>query len=130
MCIAAKGTKKPHSAVGRDVKKIGDLVHSDICGPFRTDFEGNKYYVSFVDDYSGFCQVHLMKKKSEVLGHFKTFNERFKNVNGRDICNLRSDNGLEYVNHAMKLYCQERGIREENFQLLIVLNKKWYCRKI
>lgn len=34
---------------------------------------GSRYYVIFVDDYSRFTWIYLMKHKSEVFSHFQAF---------------------------------------------------------
>jgi len=74
-CIEGKMHKKPHKPVGeiRSTKKL-HLVHSDVCGPMHTQsVGGNKYFVTFIDDYSRYTAVYFMKKKSEVIEKFKEF---------------------------------------------------------
>ena len=43
------------------------LVHSDVCGLMPTEsISGNRYFVTFVDDYSRFCAVYFLKRGTEV----------------------------------------------------------------
>ena len=50
-----------------------DLIFSDVWGHARDSFGRNKYYVSFIDDYSKFTWIYLLKYKSEVLSIFQEF---------------------------------------------------------
>ncbi|KAJ9557693.1 hypothetical protein OSB04_012307, partial [Centaurea solstitialis] len=45
-----------------------DLVHSDVWGPSPVSSKGgSKYYVSFIDDYTRYTWVFLMKRRSDFL---------------------------------------------------------------
>jgi hypothetical protein len=74
-CIATKLEKIPFQSSERLAQKPLELVHSDVLGPMRmpTAIEGHFYAVSFIDDYSRYCQVYTMKHKSETLDKFKEF---------------------------------------------------------
>ena len=53
---------------------ILELVHSDVWGPSPlTSLLGFNYYIIFVDDYSRFTWLFLLKHKTEVLSIFKHF---------------------------------------------------------
>jgi hypothetical protein len=53
-CIYGKHHRLPFPTSGRTRgKKIGDLIHSDVCGPVSVPSSGGaKYFVTFRDDYS------------------------------------------------------------------------------
>ena len=43
-----------------------ELVHSNVWGPALVSSQGGSYYyVSFIDDYSQYCWVYLMKNRSD-----------------------------------------------------------------
>lgn len=43
------------------------LIHSDLCGPMQTTtLQGNKYFLTLIDDYFCFTVVRLLKSKDEV----------------------------------------------------------------
>ena len=48
------------------------LVHSDVWGPTIESFDGYKYFVILVDDFSCYT-VQSFKFKSEVVDVFKFF---------------------------------------------------------
>lgn len=57
------------------------IVHSDVVGPLKTQsIGGAKYFVTFIDDRTRWCEVYLLGKKSVVLSAFKLYKsyaERF-----------------------------------------------------
>jgi hypothetical protein len=50
-----------------------ELIFSDVWGPGPESVGRYKYYVSFVDDYSKFTLVYLLKFKSEVIQKIHEF---------------------------------------------------------
>jgi len=50
-----------------------ELIHSDVWGPAITSVGGFKYYVSFLDDYSRYTWIYLIKQKSDVENAFFLF---------------------------------------------------------
>ena len=59
--------------VGRTrATQIGQLIHSDVCGPMQVSTpKGYRFFVLFTDDFSGWRVVYFLKEKSEVPDHFK-----------------------------------------------------------
>ena len=77
-----------------------DLVHSDICGPMQVpSLGGSRYFVSFIDDYSKWATVYMMKTKSECFSYFLEFKAMVELETGRKIKVLRTDNGGEYMSN-------------------------------
>nr|GEY54095.1 hypothetical protein [Tanacetum cinerariifolium] len=68
-CISGKMARKPFPhQVKRDKDLLG-LIHTDVCGLFRTvSRQGASYFITSVDDFSryGYVYVYLMKHKHEV----------------------------------------------------------------
>eukprot|EP00794_Sanderia_malayensis_P011707 gene11707-biopygen9383 len=92
-----------------------ELIHSDVCGPMNEhSVGGSKYFVTFIDDFSRFTTVYMMKNKSEVLQKFKEFVALNENLTGRRVKKLRADNGGEYKSDDFEKYCKERGILQED----------------
>lgn len=47
--------------------ELGQLIHSDVCGPLQVQSAGGeKYFVSFKDDFSGWTTINFLKQKSDV----------------------------------------------------------------
>ncbi|GBN05325.1 Retrovirus-related Pol polyprotein from transposon TNT 1-94 [Araneus ventricosus] len=82
------------------------MVHTDICGPIDPPTrEGKKYFVTIVDDFSRFCEVHLLKHKSDILEVFKLFIKQ-----NPDLYKIRCDNAKEYVSGELARYCKKSGV--------------------
>ena len=91
-----------------------ELVYSDVCGPMSVDsVGGSKFFVTFIDSYSRFTTVYMMKVKSEVFGKFNEFLQMSENLTEKRLKTLRSDNGGEYISAELKQFCKGRGIRTE-----------------
>ena len=69
-----------------------ELVHSDVCGPMSTQArDGYEYFITFIDDYSRFGYVYLMKQKFEAFEKYKEFKAEVENQLGKHIKAIRSD---------------------------------------
>ena len=75
----------PSGKSWRDTKPL-QLVHTDICGPLEpVSHGGNKYFLSFVDDFSRKLWVYMIKEKFVALVTFKNFKARVEIENGYKI---------------------------------------------
>ena len=71
-------TKKPFPRVERNTKLL-DLVHSDICELNGELTRGSKrYFITFIDDYSKFTFVYLLKQKTKHLQNLRNINQLWK----------------------------------------------------
>lgn len=79
-CILGKMHKLPFPSGRKRGSCIGDLIHSDVCGPMQTESPNkSRYFVLFKDDFSGWVEVYFLQHKSEVPAQFKKFVAVFKN---------------------------------------------------
>ena len=110
-CLEGKMTKRPFTTKGLRAKEPLELVHSDVCGPFATQARGGyEYYVTFIDDYSRYGYVYLMRRKSETFEKFKEFRTESEKQLGKSLKVLRSDRGGEYMDSEFTDYLIENGI--------------------
>ena len=56
------------------------LIFSDVWGPAPKSIGRHEYYVSFIDDYSKFMWIYLLKCRSDVLQVFKKFRNLLSDV--------------------------------------------------
>ncbi|XP_019166927.1 PREDICTED: uncharacterized protein LOC109162697 [Ipomoea nil] len=85
-----------------------DLIHTDIWGPFVVkSLEGERYFLTIVDDYSRYTWIHLLKTKSETRAVIKSFHKYVQTQYSANIKILRSDNGMEF---KMADFFSENGI--------------------
>ncbi|CAL2276928.1 unnamed protein product [Prunus armeniaca] len=91
-----------------------ELIHSDICGPTQTITPaGNKFFVTFIDDYTRMCWVFFLQHKSQVLNVFKRFKSMVELQNGYKIKKLRSDRGGEYTSLEFLKFCDDVGMERQ-----------------
>ena len=89
--------------------RVGETVHSDVCGPMtRKSLGGAQYYVSFIDEMSGYIMVVPIKKKSDVAARFKSYMVWLERRAECSLKRLHSDNGGEYI--ALEDFLEEQGI--------------------
>ena len=75
-CSQAKITKRSHKSVVKNTELL-ELIHSDLC-----EFEGiltsrgNRYIIIFIDDFSKYTTVYLLKNKSDTFEKFQEFFKR------------------------------------------------------
>ncbi|GJZ48146.1 ribonuclease H-like domain-containing protein, partial [Tanacetum coccineum] len=67
VCHRAQQTRGPFPLSNHKSKKLGELVHLDLWGPYRVpNREGFKYFLTIVDDYSRAVYVYLIKTKDKT----------------------------------------------------------------
>ena len=113
-CAINKLTRISFTAQGKRATKILDLVHTDLCGPMRECTpQGNKYFITFIDDYSRKAFVYFIKAKNEAFEKFQQFKSLVENQTGQRIKTIRSDNGGEYINAPFQHFLRQHGIRHQ-----------------
>ena len=78
--LEGKMTMRHFKAKGYRAKEVFDLVHVDLCGPMSTSARrGYEYFITFIDDYSRYRYIYLMRHKSEAFDKFKEFKAEVEN---------------------------------------------------
>lgn len=90
------------------------IVHTGLCGPINsTTWDGNKYFVTFLDDFTHYAMAFLIKTK-EVFEKIKEYAARVEARWGTRISKLRCDNGKEYINSKVISWCKKKGTKLNN----------------
>lgn len=113
ICVKGKQTQSPFISTDEDrTADLLEIIHTDICGPMRVHSKGGaKYFITFIDDKSGWCEIYFLKKKSEAFEAFIKFKAYAENFTGRKIKFLQSDNGSEYCNKNFDEFLSQCGIK-------------------
>ena len=109
-CNFSKFARLPFNSSLSRASKPFEIVHSDIWGPINESFDGYKYFVTFVDDFTRITWIYLLKFKSEVFTMFKDFHNLVTTHFESNLQTLRSDNGTEYMSNNMTQYLSMHGI--------------------
>lgn len=88
-----------------------NLIHSDVYNlkSYVTQC-GNKYFITFINDYSKFCTVYLLKIKDKCLSKFISYKTEVENQLEHRIKVLRLDKGGEYETGLFDKFCEVNGI--------------------
>ena len=82
-CIKGKQTNKSKKGANRS-SDILEIIHTGICSP-EMDSHGQRYFISFIDDYSRYMYLYMLHKKSEALDAFKIFKAEVENNAARKL---------------------------------------------
>ncbi|XP_019196007.1 PREDICTED: uncharacterized protein LOC109189835 [Ipomoea nil] len=97
VCHLAKHKRSPFPLSTTSSKNCFDLIHADIWGPFQIcSLQGDRYFLSLVDDHSRYTWLHLMRNKSETRQFIKKFHAMVFTQFGTLIKTFRTDNGPEF----------------------------------
>ena len=86
-------------------------MFSDVWGPAQLSVSGHEYYVSFIDAYSRFTWIYLLKHKSDVFNVFLQFQAHVERLLDHKIIHVQSDWGVSTATSLPSL---------KNLELLIV----------
>jgi hypothetical protein len=112
--VQAKQPRKPFKSVEDKNLAPLDLIHSDLC-----EMNGiltraaKKYFITFIDDATRYCQLYLVKTKDKALNCIKIYKAEVENQLEKKIKRVRSDRGGEYLSNEFGEYCAEHGIIHE-----------------
>lgn len=113
-CLEGKMTNRPFKAKENRAKEVLELVHTDLCGPMNIQARGGyEYFVTFIDDYSRYGYIYLLRRKSECFDKFKEYKAETEKRHGKCIKSLRSDRGGEYLLGKFRKYLSENGITSQ-----------------
>ena len=90
-CLLGKMTKLPLKGKGERANGLLDLIHTNVCGPMSVQARGGfVYFITFIDNYSRYGYLYLMRYKFEACEKFKEFINEVEKQLGRSIKALRS----------------------------------------
>ncbi|GJT36175.1 retrotransposon protein, putative, ty1-copia subclass [Tanacetum coccineum] len=110
-CMSGKMGRKSYTHQVERAKDLLGLIHTNVCGPFKTmSRQGASYFVTFTDDFSRYGYVYLLKHKHEVFETFKVFQKEVENKLGKTIKSLRFDREGEYMSQEFLDHLKDHGI--------------------
>jgi histone deacetylase 1/2 len=96
-CQQGKSHQLPFSVSNYVAKTPLELIYSDVWGHAQTSVSGHNYYVSFIDAYSRFTWIYLLKRKSDVFDVFLQFQRHVERLLKEKIVYVQSDWGVSIV---------------------------------
>ncbi|GJU94566.1 retrovirus-related pol polyprotein from transposon TNT 1-94 [Tanacetum coccineum] len=95
-------------------KRRLQILHMDLCGPMRVEsFNGKKYVLVIVDDYSRYTWTHFLRSKDEtpeVLIDFLKLVQRGLHAQVRIVL---TDKDTKFLNKTLHAYFAQEGIEHQ-----------------
>ncbi|XP_070045426.1 uncharacterized protein [Nicotiana tomentosiformis] len=94
----------------------GALLNKADLADFKNTINkgGKKYYITFVDDFSRYTKIYLLKSKDEAKNMFLKYKAEVENQLDRKIKRLRSDRGGEYNTNTLESFCEKMCYANEH----------------
>ncbi|KAI3802056.1 hypothetical protein L1987_30180 [Smallanthus sonchifolius] len=114
-CKKGKQQRKSHKPkLQNSIDTPLELLHMDLFGPISIRSIGGKSFCLVVtDDFSRFSWVHFLGTKDETADILQYFILSLESLCKLKVRRIRSDNGTEFKNNLMELFCLKKGIRHE-----------------
>lgn len=111
-CLTCKMTNKKYGVNTRKrARYCCEIIHTDVKTMDTPGYNGEKYFVVFVDDFSNIAQVYPINRKSEVFTKFTSYVNYVENLTGNRVREVRCDNGGEYLNRDFYAFARNKGFR-------------------
>ena len=108
--LESKTIKKSCKWVERESNLLS-LIHSDLGDLKNTMTRGGKwFYITFIDDYSRYTRLYLLRNKDEARDVFIKYKNEMENQLSKKIKRLRTDRGGEYESNPFNSFCEDHGI--------------------
>jgi len=114
-CLVGKQHREPipKSAKWRATMKL-ELIHSDVCGPINPQSNGgNRYFITFTDDFSRKTWVYFLQDRASVFETFKRYKAAVERESGCKIQCLRTDRGGEFTSNSFNEFCSIEGTKRQ-----------------
>uniref|UniRef100_A0A2N9FWE2 Integrase catalytic domain-containing protein n=1 Tax=Fagus sylvatica TaxID=28930 RepID=A0A2N9FWE2_FAGSY len=110
-CLAGKMHQLPFPISNKTVTSPFELIHADLWGPAPvTASNGFRFYLVFVDEFTKFTWVYLLKHKSDTFQVFTQFRAMIETQFSLPIKILRTDCGGEFLSTPFNQFCSSKGI--------------------
>lgn len=114
VCVLAKQHRGPFYSSPSRTTRVLELVHMDVCGPIEVpSLGGKRYFVTLLDDWSGWSIVVPIAAKSQVAEVIILELERWMTQTGQPLQRVRTDNGGEFLARMFSEWCAGRGVLHE-----------------
>ena len=111
-CMKGKMVETRNRNADEKARKPLELVHTDLSGCVTpVSYEGKKYCITFVDDYSGLINVYFLRNKSDATAATSQFIADMSPYG--NIKRLRCDNGTEFTSNDFKELMTKNKIHQE-----------------
>ena len=106
---------KEHLSKSNRNSNVLELVHSNVYElSYVLTRGGKRYFIIFINDFSRFTYMCLMRNKDESFDMFKCYKIEIENQKDVKVMILRSDRGGKYFPNDFSTFCEEHDIIHQN----------------
>jgi transposase InsO family protein len=113
-CKLAYADRDGYPHVDGLAKLPGDVLHVDLLHFPEHTFDGKKYALMIIDDFTRLVEIALLSKKSEAAVHLVAVMTRYKTLQNRSVKYLRSDMGGDFHSTVLKIEKQHLGVTDQH----------------
>ena len=70
---------------------------------------GKRFYITFIDDYSRYTRVYLLRKRDEAMDAFIKYKNEVENQLSKKIKKLDLIGGAKYESNSFNTFCEEHS---------------------
>ena len=111
-CVDGKMVQSPSPRSSTATTKC-ELVHTDIGGPLTESLGGSLYFMTALEDSTGFITATPIKTKGMAPEVLKTRIKQLETLTGIKVKRVRHDGAKEYVTNDLKAWYEDKGITSE-----------------
>lgn len=113
-CLLSKSKRKSYTLTNHKSREVGDIIYCDVGVVNFLSYDGFRYFLVFMDDYSKFSHIYFLKSKAESESYIKKFIALVKTQTNKSVKILRSDNAKEFFTSSLERYLEEQGILHQS----------------
>nr|GEU59779.1 hypothetical protein [Tanacetum cinerariifolium] len=110
-----KAKQKPfHTKTTLSSKRRLLILHLDLCGPMSVEsFNGKKYMLVTIDDYSRYTWAHFLRSKDETPQVLIDFFKLVRRGLHAQVRTIQTDKGTKFSNKTVHEYFAQEGIEHQ-----------------
>jgi len=111
-CVDGKMVQAPHPRSSTKTTKCKS-VHTDVGGPVTESLGGSIYFITALEDSTGFITATPIKTNWMASQVLKTRIKQFETLTGVHVKRVRHDGAKEYLTNDLKAWYEDKGITSE-----------------
>ena len=114
-CPYGKQTHAPFPKTEPLPPNIGDIIITNLCGPFKLSVSSYKYFITWINLSTCMSSIKFLKNKEckTVTESFKKYMAWLLHQKRADVKKVRTDNGGEYTGREFEDVCSKLRIIHE-----------------
>jgi len=111
-CVDGNMVQAPRPRSSTETTKC-ELVHTDIGGPLTESLGGSIYFMTALEDSTGFITATPIKTKGMAPEVLKKRIKQLETLTGVKVKGIRHDGAEEYITNDLKAWYEDKGIMLE-----------------